>query len=167
VALSDALLAEFDREMAVTRKALERIPESKLPWQPHPKSMTMARLAGHLAEIPGWGWMTLEKDSFDLQPPGAPPYQPFVPATRQDVLDLFDKNVGSASQALCEASDEQLQKPWSLLFAEKTVFTMPRLAALRGMVLNHNIHHRAQLGVYLRLNDIAVPSTYGPSADEQ
>ena len=167
MALSEALAAEFDHEMALTRKALERVPESKLAWQPHPKSMTMGRLAGHLAEIPAWGTMTIEKDSFDLQPPGAPPHQPFVPEKRQDVLDLFDKNIAAARQAIAGVSDEDLQKPWSLLFAEKNMFTMPRVAVLRGMVLNHNIHHRAQLGVYLRLNDVAVPSTYGPSADER
>jgi uncharacterized damage-inducible protein DinB len=129
--------------------------------------MTLGRLAGHLAEIPRWAAMAVDKDSFDLQPPGAPPYQPWVPGARQEILDLFDKNVAAARQALSGASDEHLLKPWSLLFAEKNVFTMPRVGVLRSMVLSHTIHHRAQLGVYLRLNDVPVPATYGPSADEQ
>jgi uncharacterized damage-inducible protein DinB len=165
--LSEALVQEFDYEMAITRKFLERVPESKLAWQPHTKSMPMGRLAGHLAELSAWGTLTLENDSFDLQPPGAPPYKPFDPASRQEILDLFDQNVSNSHQALTAASDEQLQAPWSLLMTGNSVFTMPRAAVLRTMVLNHCIHHRAQLGVYLRLNDIAVPSTYGPSADER
>lgn len=165
--LSDGLVQEFRHEMALTRKTLERVPESKFAWQPHPKSMSMARLTGHLAELASWGSLTMNSDSFDLQPPGSPPYQPFVPETRQEALDLFEKNIAEAAEAIAAASDEHLQKPWTLLFAEKEIFTQPRIGVLRGMVLNHNIHHRAQLGVYLRLNDVAVPSIYGPSADEQ
>jgi uncharacterized damage-inducible protein DinB len=167
MALSDTLVPEFDQEMANTRKALERVPEDKFDWQPHPKSMKLGRLAGHLAEIPRWVAMAIDKDSYDLQPPGAPPYKPWFPSGRQEVLDLFDKNVSAGRQALSGASDEHLLKPWSLLFSEKNVFTMPRAGVLRAMVLSHTIHHRAQLGVYLRLNDVPVPATYGPSADEQ
>ncbi len=167
MSLAQGLVAEFKHEMSLTRKTLERVPESKFSWQPHPKSMSMARLAGHLAEIPHWGSMAINVDRFDLQPPGSPPYQPFVPKTRQEVLELFEKNTGEAAKAIGAASDEDLQKPWTLLFAEKEIFTQPRIGVVRSMVLNHIIHHRAQLGVYLRLNDVAVPSIYGPSADEQ
>jgi uncharacterized damage-inducible protein DinB len=166
MALSEALVAEFDQEMASTRRSLERVPEDKLEWQPHPKSMKMGRLAGHLAEIPSWAGMAIDKDSFDLQPPGAPPHKPFLPSSRQEALDLFDKNVAAARKALSGATDEQLFQSWSLLMTEKPIFTMPRMGVVRGMVLSHTIHHRAQLGVYLRLNDVPVPSIYGPSADE-
>jgi uncharacterized damage-inducible protein DinB len=167
MALSDALLPEFDHEMAGTRKSLERVPDGKFGWKPHEKSMTFARLASHLAEIPTWAASALEQDSLDLAPPGQPPYKPTVLQSRQEVLDLFDKNVAAARTAIGKCGDASFMKPWSLLMGGKTLFTMPRIAVLRSFVMSHNIHHRAQLGVYLRLNDIAVPSIYGPSADEE
>ena len=160
------LLPEFDMEMANTRKTLERIPEDKFGWKPHEKSMTLGRLAGHVAEMPAWAVPTVDRESLDIAPPGAPPYEPPKLTTRQDVLDLFDKNITDARAAIARASDENLGKPWSLLMGGKTIFTMPRVAVLRSMVMNHVIHHRAQLGVYLRLNNVAVPGMYGPSADE-
>ena len=160
------LLPEFDMEMANTRKTLERIPEDKFGWKPHEKSMTLGRLAGHVAEMPAWAVPTVDLESLDIAPPGAPPYVPPKLTTRQDVLDLFDKNITDARAAIARASDENLGKPWSLLMGGKTIFTMPRVAVLRSMVMNHVIHHRAQLGVYLRLNDVAVPGMHGPSADE-
>ena len=166
MALSDALLPEFDHEMANTRKTLERVPDGKSDWKPHEKSMTLARLSSHLAEIPTWTAATLEHDSLDLAPPGQPPYQPVVLQSRQQVLDAFDKNVAAARAAIARCSDADFVKPWSLLMTGQTLFTLPRIAVLRSFVMNHTIHHRAQLGVYLRLNDIAVPSIYGPSADE-
>jgi uncharacterized damage-inducible protein DinB len=165
--LNEGLLGEFNQEMAGVRKTLERVPADKLAWQPHPKSMIMGRLAAHLAEIPAWVSLAIEQDSFDLQPPGAPPYQRFVPNNVQEVLDLFDKNIAKARQALTAVSDESLSESWSLLMTGNTIFTMPRLGVVRSMVLNHMIHHRAQLGVYLRLNDVPVPAIYGPSADEK
>ncbi|MBI4459941.1 MAG: DinB family protein [Acidobacteria bacterium] len=164
--LSDTLLPEFDHEMANTRKILERIPESQFGWKPHEKSMTLGRLAVHLTEIPAWTVHTIQKDSMDVAPPGAPPYHPPQANSRQEVLSMFDRNIGEARAAIAAASDEHLQKPWSLLAGGKTVFTMPRIAVLRSMVMNHNIHHRAQLGVYLRLHNIPLPAIYGPSADE-
>ena len=160
------LLPEFDMEMAKTRTALERIPEDKLGWRPHEKSMSMGRLAGHLAEMPGWAVATVGQDSFDVSPPGAPPYLPPQFTTRKEILDLFDKNVAGARAAIEKASDESLGRQWSLLSSGKIIFTLPRIVVLRSMILNHSIHHRAQLGVYLRLNDVPVPATYGPSADE-
>jgi uncharacterized damage-inducible protein DinB len=164
--LNEMLLPEFDQEMANTRKSLERIPEDKLGWKPHEKSGTLAWLAGHLANIPLWAKLTINQDSFDMAPPGAPPYKPEMPASRRAVLDMFDKNVGEARAALAGAADEHLIKPWSLLSGGNAVLTLPRLTVLRSFVMNHIIHHRAQLGVYLRLNDVPVPSIYGPSADE-
>ena len=165
--LSEALLPEFDQEMASTRKTLERIPEDKLGWKPHEKSMTLGRLAGHLAELPGWGGVTMQQDSFDVAPPGGRQMQPLVATSRQQVLDAFDKGIAATRAVIAEASDAELMKPWSLLSGGKTVFTLPKIAVFRSFVMNHGIHHRAQLGVYLRLNDIAVPSIYGPSADEK
>ena len=164
--ISEALLPEFDREMAHTRKTLERVPDDKLAWKPHPKSFTMGALAQHLAAMVGWGKETLTLDSYDVAPPGAPPYQPPPVKSRQDILDAFDKGSAATRAAIAGASDEQMLQPWSLLNGGKPLFTMPRIAVLRGFVMNHAIHHRAQLGVYLRLNDIPVPSIYGPSADE-
>ena len=164
--MNQALLGEFDHEMANTRKTIERVPEDKFAWKPHEKSMTLSRLASHLAEIPSWTVNALEKDSLDLAPPGAPPYQSPNPRSRKEILDLFDKNVAAARAALGGVSDDNLMKPWSLLMTGRTIFTLPRVAVFRSFVMSHTIHHRAQLGVYLRLNNIPVPAIYGPSADE-
>ncbi|HVB98352.1 MAG TPA: DinB family protein [Candidatus Dormibacteraeota bacterium] len=166
MSLNQALLAEFDNEMKNTRKTLERVPEDKFSWKPHTKSMELGRLSTHIAELPGWIQDTFQKDSFDLSSPGGQGHQPPQIATRRQLLELFDRNVASGRAALAAAKDEQFQQPWSLLRAGETIFTLPRGAVLRSMVLNHVIHHRAQLGVYLRLNDVPVPAIYGPSADE-
>jgi uncharacterized damage-inducible protein DinB len=165
--ISEALLPEFDHEMAGTRKTLERVPEDKFGWKPHEKSMSMARLAQHLAEIPDWAVNTIEKDSLHIAPPGSGPFQmPPPPKSRQEVLEMFDKNVAAARKAIAGAADAHLMQPWTLQFQGKTLFTMPRIAVIRAHVMSHSIHHRAQLGVYLRLNNVAVPGMYGPSADE-
>ncbi len=164
--INQGLLGEFDQEMANTRKTLERVPEDKFGWKPHAKSGTMIWLAGHVAQIPGWAKETMERDSLDIAPPGQPPAQPEIPRSRKELLERFDRSVAAGRAALLNASDDHLMKPWSLLSGGKTIFTMPRLVVFRGFVMNHLIHHRAQLGVYLRLNDIPVPAIYGPSADE-
>jgi uncharacterized damage-inducible protein DinB len=164
--LSQALLPEFDNEMANTRKTLERVPEKKFGWKPHEKSMPLGRLASHLAEIPGWVPVTLKEASIDVNPPGGQQMKPADLASRKEILDLFDKNVAAARDAISAASDDQWMQSWSLLNSGNTVFTLPKVAVLRGFVMSHSIHHRAQLGVYLRLNDVPVPSIYGPSADE-
>lgn len=164
--LRDALLPEFDHEMANTRKSLERVPEDKFGWKPHEKSGTMGWLSNHLSEIPAYVPVTLAQDSFDIAPQGEHP-QPVKPAaSRSELLDAFDKNVAAARAAIAGAEDRVLMQPWSLLSGGKVVFTMPKIAVLRGFVMSHTIHHRAQLGVYLRLNNVPVPSIYGPSADE-
>jgi uncharacterized damage-inducible protein DinB len=162
MSLSDALIPEFDMEMANTRRALERVPMDKASWQPHPKSMTLGRLAVHLAELPGWASTTVNTDELDF----ASGYNPPKAETTQDLLALFDKNVGEARAALAGASDETWQKGWTLRRGDHVIFTMPKIAVHRGFTMNHIIHHRGQLTVYLRLNDVAVPSIYGPSADE-
>ncbi|HUI57517.1 MAG TPA: DinB family protein [Bryobacteraceae bacterium] len=164
--ISDALLPEFDQEMANTRKTLDRVPEDKFGWRPHPKSFTMISLATHIANMVGWTVDTIAKDSFDIAPPGAPPYKEELAGSRKELLDKFDKGVTAARAAIAGASDQHLMASWSLLSGGQPIFTMPRIACVRSMIMNHVIHHRAQLGVYLRLNDIPVPATYGPSADE-
>lgn len=160
--LNQALLPEFDHEMANTRKSLERVPDAKLDWTPHQKSMTMGKLATHLATITHWTEAIMNQDSFDVA--NAPPQPAFK--SQKEILNGFDQSTAVARKALAGASDEQLVKPWSLKKDGTTIFTLPRIGVLRSFILNHTIHHRAQLGVYLRLNDIAVPSIYGPSADE-
>ena len=166
MAFRDAFLPEFDHEMATTRKALERVPEDKTSWKPHDSSMAMGRLAGHIAEMPGFVTATFASESFDFAPPGAPPSQPTVMTSRKQLLELFDKNVAAARAAITKASDEDLRKTWTLSNGGKTIFSMPRADVLRSMVLNHIIHHRGQLSVYLRANQVPVPSIYGPSGDE-
>jgi uncharacterized damage-inducible protein DinB len=161
--LSQALLPEFDHEMATTRRVLERVPEGKSDWKPHDKSMTLGQLATHVATIPHWGESICGQDSFDVT--SAPP-TPEV-KSRQQLLAVFDQAAAAARKAISGASDEQLMKPWSLKAGDQTIFSMPRIAVLRSFIMNHGIHHRGQLSVYLRLNDVPVPSIYGPSADEQ
>lgn len=166
MSLNQALLPEFDAEMANTRKTLERVPDGKLSWKPHPKSGSMGWLAGHLANLPGWATLTIKQDSLDLSPDGAPPAPQPEPKSQKELLATFDKNVSEARAALAGADDATLLKPWSLLKTRQVLMTLPKIGCLRAFVMNHLIHHRAQLGVYLRLNDIPVPATYGPSADE-
>ncbi len=167
MAINQALLGEFDHEMVNTRRTLERVPEEKFGWKPHAKSGTMIWLAGHVAHIPGWTKETFERDSLDIAPPGPPPQKAEAPRSRKELLELFEGNVAAGRAALAKASDDQMMQRWSLLAGGKTIFTMPRIAVFRGFVMSHLIHHRAQLGVYLRLNDVPVPALYGPSADEQ
>jgi uncharacterized damage-inducible protein DinB len=166
MAIADTLLPEFDVEMAGTRRTLERVPEDKFEWAPHEKSSKLGDLASHLANLPGWVPLALEGDSFDLAPVDGEPPRTVRAANREDLLRRFDEAVANARAALAEASDETLMGPWTLLRAGAPMLTLPRAAVLRNFVLNHNVHHRAQLGVYLRLNDVPVPSIYGPSADE-
>jgi len=166
MAIRDALLPEFEYEMATTRKTLERVPEDKTNWKPHDSSMSMGRLAGHIAEMTGFLANTFQGDSFDFAPPGAAPVQPTVMSSRKQLLELFDKNVASAKAALSKASDEEMMKTWTLMNGGKTFFAMPRIQVVRSMIMNHVIHHRGQLSVYLRMNQVPVPSIYGPSGDE-
>jgi uncharacterized damage-inducible protein DinB len=161
------LLAEFDMEFAGTRKALERVPEGKNDWQPHPKSMTIWSLANHLAHMPGWTAATVRQSELDIAPVGQPPYKEEPAADRAGILALFDRNVAEGRAALGDLTEADMDGPWSLLMGGQAIFTMPRRTVLRTMILSHNVHHRAQLGVFLRMNDLPVPSSYGPTADEQ
>lgn len=162
MAMKDALLPEFDHEMAVTRKVLDRVPDDKLGWSPHAKSMSFGRLATHVAELPSWVKETLTRDGIDLT--GEHGSEPLT--SRAAILAKFDAMVAAARPLIESASDAQFSAPWTLRSGGHEVFTMPRFAVLRSFVLSHAIHHRAQLALYLRLNDIPVPSIYGPSADE-
>jgi uncharacterized damage-inducible protein DinB len=160
--ISQVLLPEFDQEMQNTRKMLERIPDDKFDYRPHEKSMTLGRLAGHIAEFPSWGAHTLAVEVLEMQP-GDQGYQP---NSKQELLEKFDKDVADARARIAAASDEDFQKIWKFIYAGKEIIALPRSEVMRGMVMNHMIHHRAQLGVYLRLNEIEIPGMYGPSADE-
>lgn len=163
--IAESFLPEFDREMGTTRKLLERVPETLTDWKPHEKSMTLARLASHVAELPIWAETTFTTDEIDIAPKDGPPEQNVIHGTRDALLAAFDAIVPKARAAIAGASDEEMMQPWSLLAGGQTIFTLPKVAVLRSFVMNHLIHHRAQLQVYLRLQDIAVPGMYGPSAD--
>lgn len=167
MAIAETLLPEFDREMASTRRMLERVPEERLSWKPHEKSMSLGRLATHVAEIPGWGLKAFTTDELDVAPPGAPPYVPRTAASRVALLDLFERNAAEARRVLAAAPDADFAKPWSLRAGGEVAFTLPKGAVYPSMLLNHLIHHRGQLSVYLRLSGAPVPPTYGPTADEE
>ena len=162
MSLNQSLLSELDQEMASTRKALERVPTEKFGWKPHEKSGTMGWLANHIATIPQWATTTLQTETFNADGVAPPPQA----ANSEDLLALFDKSVAEFRQILGNASDDSLKQTWSMIYGGQKIMEMPRIAVLRGMILNHLIHHRGQLTVYLRLNDIPVPALYGPSADE-
>lgn len=164
--IGQSLLQEFDMETANTRKILALVPETNLDFAPHPKSMTLARLAGHLAEIPLWASMTLGRDELDLRPNGVPASSAHVFTSRAGTLAFFDEHLAQARALLAGVTDEQMMRTWSLKNNGEVVLAMPKVAILRSFVMNHMIHHRAQLGVYLRMNNVAIPGVYGPSADE-
>ena len=162
--IRDMLLPEFDQEMASTRKLLERLPENIPDYKPHEKSMPFCRLAGHVAELPGWTKEIFTKEVLELD---MEHFVPFDPTTRKEVLDKFDENSKAGREALAAATDDKFSVIWSLKSTKgDTILSMPRAAVYRSMVISHMIHHRAQLGVYLRLNEIEIPGMYGPSADE-
>ena len=163
---SEALLPEFDNEMANTRKTIERVLDEKFTWKPHDKSFSMGELVSHLVNLPTWALLTLNENKFDTAPPGEQPAKSAQMANKQEALKTFDENLEKVRTAISEASDENYFSNWTLLVGGKELFTMPKIAVLRSFVFNHLIHHRAQLTVYLRLNDIPVPAIYGPSADE-
>ena len=165
MSIAESLLPEFDQEMAKTRSILELVPTGQNDWQPHEKSMSIERLALHLANLPSWAGMTLNVDEFDMNPPGEEPPPPRSLTTTEALLADFDKNVAEAREVIAGTSDETMFSNWTLLNGGNEMFTAPKVGVLRNCVMNHMIHHRAQLGVYLRLNDIPLPMIYGPTAD--
>jgi uncharacterized damage-inducible protein DinB len=166
MSIGERLLPEFESEMTSTRKILDRVPDDKLDWRPHDKSMSLGRLAGHIAELPTWATHTLSMDSLDISPKADGSYESHSMTSRADTLQKFDAWVADAKAALQAAPDEAFSKIWKLTSKGQTFLEMPKAAVLRSVVLNHMIHHRGQLSVYLRLLDTPVPGLYGPSADE-
>jgi uncharacterized damage-inducible protein DinB len=160
--IKEGLVAEYDHEMGTTRKLLERLPEAQLSWKPHEKSMSLGALATHVASIPHWAGLILNEPFFDLA--SAPP-SPEAKTSREDILNVFDESTRRA-RASMDKSDAEYTARWALKRAGHEMFSMPRIAAFRSFVISHIIHHRGQLSVYLRLNNVPVPAIYGPSADE-
>ena len=161
--IAAALLEELEDEVVATRKVLERVPEDKLEWTPHAKSMKMGRLANHVAEVLAWAPMVLTATELDIASMDGPPPQADTVA---GILEKFDASVKTAQEIIGKSSDEDFDVPWTLKNGGATMFTASRFSVLRRWLMNHLVHHRAQLGVYLRMNEVAVPQTLGPTADE-
>ena len=165
MAINDTLLPEFDHEMATTRRLLDRVPDAEFAWKPHDKSMSLGELSGHLANLPMWCSAVLDAAEYDLATLPSPRGQ--APASRAALLKDFDTRVGAARASLVQRTDAELLTPWTLRRGTHEIFTLPRISAIRSFVMNHSIHHRGQLSVYLRLKNVPVPPMYGPTADEQ
>ncbi len=163
MSMAEVMLAEFEHEMSVTRRVLERVQDEHLDWQPHSKSMTFRRLASHTAKLPWYVAPIVGQDELDVDPAT---HVPFEGKSVADILDAFDQHVASAKEALQGQSDGHMMEAWRLKAGEAVVFELPRAGAIRVFVMSHMIHHRGQISVFLRLKDVAVPSVYGPSADE-
>jgi uncharacterized damage-inducible protein DinB len=164
MALKEAFIQELKKESALTKKVLERIPDDKFSWKPHEKSMSFGALAHHVAELPSWIAWAIETESIDLNNLGE---QPKRSETQAELLQFADNMVEKAITALENTFDEVLQKNWKMYFGDHLLLDLPKHEVIRLSLINHMIHHRGQLTVYLRMNDIAVPGLYGPSADEQ
>ena len=165
--LVELLRPEFDREMASTRKVLPAVPEEKFGWRPHAKSFTMGRLAGHVAEISSWTSDTLQQGRLDLVSGNQAENTIFAPTSHEQLLEKFDGWVQQARTDLAATNDAALEETWVMTWNGEEILRLPRRETIRTWVLNHTVHHRAQLGVYLRLNDVKVPGVYGPSGDEK
>ena len=161
--IATALIAEMEQEAVTARRCLERVPADKFDWKPHEKSTSFGKLATHIAEMFGWTPPTLQQPELDF---AKWDYKPFEPSTTEDLVEFLDKNVAEAIITLRNTPDEVFMENWTMRNGETVYFTMPKAAVMRSFVLNHIVHHRGQLSVYLRLNDIPVPAIYGPSADE-
>jgi uncharacterized damage-inducible protein DinB len=164
--ISEILLQDFDIEISNNRRTLERVPEGKNDWKCHDKSMALGRLAMHCATLPMFGYYILEDDGMDMAAPKRP-HMPLDFTTQDAALQQLDESAAKCRASLAAASDEHLQKIWLFTWGEQVISKSPRSSCFREMFFDHMIHHVAQLGVYLRLNDIPVPALYGPSADEQ
>lgn len=167
MAMREILLPEFDQEMAITRRLLERVPEDRLGWTPHPKSFTLQALLSHVVNLPSWVPMTLDQDVLDMAPEGQEPWKTPQMERRAAWIKAFDANVAAGRASLERLEDARLAETWTLKAGAETYFSAPKGAVLRSFALNHLVHHRAQLCVYLRLLDVPLPAVYGPSADEQ
>ena len=164
--IAEAVIPEFDHEMGTTRRLLDRVPEAEFDWRPHEKSMTLGQLSGHLANLPYWCRLILEGTSYDLSAPGNERRaQP--PVSRAALVKEFDEKVAAARGLLVKMTDPELMVYWTLKSGDHEILTMPRISVVRSLFLNHSIHHRGQLTVYLRLKNVPQPPIYGPTADEQ
>ncbi len=161
--MSHPLVAELQHEAQITRTVLERVPTEKFDFTPHEKSMTFGELASHIVDTYNWYGATLNLEELDF---ATADYTPFKATSTEELLESFDKNVAEAAEMLRHATDEDLMVEWTMRTGEEIIFKMPRIQVVRGMIMNHMIHHRGALSVYLRLNNIPVPQIYGPSADE-
>jgi uncharacterized damage-inducible protein DinB len=161
--IADGILAEFKYEAATTRRMLERVPEDKFDWSPHEKSMTLGRLATHIAENPAWCPALLDQDELDL---ANSEYEPTVAGSVAELLELFDANVTDFVESVSGRTDEQMLSGWTLRVGDNVLGTQPKVGALRAFILSHTVHHRGQLSVYLRILDVPLPQVYGPTADE-
>jgi uncharacterized damage-inducible protein DinB len=161
----DPMLMEFDRECSTTRKVLSRVPADKLSWKPHAKSYSLGQLAQHIAGLPHWIAGSLLPGGFDMATRGAD-FAVKEPASTQSMLATFEESVSAAKAAMAQLDDAKAMGPWTLRMGSKVIMEMPRIALIRTILLNHSIHHRGQLTVYLRLLDVPLPSVYGPTADE-
>ena len=165
--LADALAAELQHEAKITRSLIARVPDDKASWKPHAKSMSLGELAIHLANIESYGVAVATKPELNFVAVEGSGITRDKWSSRDEALELFDRNVEAALHAVSALPDPRLREPWTLRAGDHVVFTLPRVVAWRTFVMSHQIHHRGQLSVYLRLNDIAVPPIYGPSADER
>jgi uncharacterized damage-inducible protein DinB len=161
--IAQTLLPEFDIEMATTRRLLERVPDAKGSWKPHDKSTGLGDLAQHIATLAGFGALIVTERGRDVTTAGMRP--PRFASTKA-LLETFDENVRKSREAIAGATDAHLAESWALRVGDRVIFDLPRAAVLRTLLMNHIIHHRGQLSVYLRLNDVPLPSIYGPTADE-
>jgi len=162
MSIAGSVLPEFDQEMATTRVMLERVPETRAEWMPNTRSWTLGQLASHIVHLPRLGLIAMEADELDVSNgiSAAPRFD-----STANMIRVFDENVRRARAAIEAASDSDMMEPWTLRKEGKTIWTLPRAAVLRSFILSHMIHHRGQLSVYLRLNDVAVPAVYGSSTD--
>ena len=167
MAIAESILPEYDHETATTRALLERVPADKVEWKPHPRSMSLGQLAMHIANLPQWAFITIERKEFDTNLPDAAPLRGPSFESVPRLLETYDANVSAARALLVRTTDGEFMVQWTLKNAGKTLFSMPRVAVLRSFVLNHAVHHRGQLSVYLRLLDVPLPNIYGPTADTQ
>jgi uncharacterized damage-inducible protein DinB len=165
MSIAAALVPEYDHEMAVTRRLLARVPDAELTWKPHEKSMSLGELCAHLANLPQWCEWVLAGSEFDLATFDRSAR--VIPASRDALLAEYDRKVAAARAQLVSKTDPELKAPWTLKHGDEEMFTLPRISAIRAFVMNHTIHHRGQLTVYLRLKNVPLPPIYGPTADEQ
>jgi uncharacterized damage-inducible protein DinB len=166
MSIAQSILPEFDHEMANTRKVLERVPEDRVSWKPHERSTSLGDLAVHLANLPVWTGIALKRAEVDVKVPESMPARRTF-TTRAAMLESFDRNVADARKAIEAAGDAVMMEPWTLKNGGEVVLSLPKAAVLRSFVMNHSVHHRGQMTVYLRMNDVPLPAIYGNSADEQ